>query len=127
MLDVYIPAPFSTAGDNEYKVLKFTSTTTHAQDVIPAAWHGKHVEITVIGTADGDVLHWGFAVNDSDAEIDRSVTATDAGASAKVGGVLISGVRPTTQRRTPNANPTDAVYFVRESSDTCTVYMELAE
>lgn len=123
----YIPAPYSTGGDNEYKVLKFTSTTTHAQDAIPVAWHGKYVRITVIGTASGDVLHWAFAVNDSDAEVDRAVTATAAGASTKVGGILIANVVPTADRRTPNANLTDTVYFVRESSDTCTVYMELVE
>jgi hypothetical protein len=111
----YIPAPYSTAGDNEFRCLSFTGPTTHATNIMPVAWHGKYISIFPIGT-DGDQLHYAFAKNDSDAEVDSGVTATAAGASAKVGG--IAPMNQKTMVRVPNINPDDAVYFVRESDGT---------
>lgn len=104
-------------GSNEFGVLKFTAGTTHGANLIPLAWHGKWVKITVVG----GVLHYGFS-NSSSAEIDSSVSATAAGASAKVGGYLADG--GSVHVRIPGTS--ERLYFCREASASCDVYMELA-
>lgn len=110
------PAPFDIEAANDFQILKFTATTTHAVDAIPDSWRGRKVELYVTG---GD-LHWSFSAHD-DAEIDRSVSATAAGASAKVGAILPDGNYE--RARVPGSVGT--VYFVREASASVTIYMRL--
>jgi hypothetical protein len=111
-------APFDS-GSNEFGVKKFTATTTHAAHAVPKQWCGRYVRVTVVG---GD-LHFGFSTSSS-AEIDTSVSATAAGASAKVGDFLADG--EVDQVVIPSKNPDETMYFVREASASCTVYMRLA-
>jgi hypothetical protein len=106
------------AGSNEFGVLKFTggvaaTETTHKADALPASLSGQFIEIRAVG---GDV-HFGFSTSAS-AEIDSTVSATAAGASAKVGGVVLDGTREFYQL--PQFG-TDTWYFVRESSAVGTV------
>ena len=102
---------------NDFGVLKFTSGTTHSANVLPKDWHEKFVTIYATGP-----VHFAFSEH-SDAEVDSSVTATAAGASAKVGGIVDTLPRAV---RVPRP-PTDGrVYFVRESAASETVYMELS-
>jgi hypothetical protein len=101
--------------------MKFTADTTHKANAVPAAWAGRYVKITSVG----GILHYGFSETSS-AEIDRAVAATDAGASAKVGGYIADG--GSDSRRIPRRSTLGAtVYFCRESSAASTVYVELAD
>ncbi len=103
---------------NNFNVLKFTGETTHAANVIPETWVGQEVEIYVSG---GD-LHYGFSTH-SDAEIDRSVSATAAGASAKVGAVLPDG----NYDQVVLPDSPSPVYFVREATASVTVFIRLID
>jgi hypothetical protein len=117
-----VKAPFDV-GANEYNVKKFTAGTTHLAHALPADWAGKYVRIYFIGAAATDYLHFGFSKS-SAAEIDRAVAATDAGASAKVGGILKAD--QDTFRLVPIRTDSESVYFVREAtSAACTVILEL--
>lgn len=106
---------------NDFGVLKFTATTTHAANALPDAWAGQWVRIYVITGGD---LHFAFSTSSS-AEVDRSVSATAAGASAKVGDFLEGASE--THVRLPNIDvPGETLYFVRESTAAVDVYMRLA-
>lgn len=106
---------------NNFGVLKFTATTTHAANALPDAWAGQWVRIYVITGGD---LHFAFSTS-SAAEVDRSVSATAAGASDKVGGFLEAASE--THVRLPDLDgPNETLYFVRESSAAVDVYLQLA-
>lgn len=124
--------PFDYAGvANNFGMLKFSggvlaTETSHAANAVPREWQGKWVEIYVTG---GN-LHYAFSAS-STAEVDRSVAATAAGASVKVGRVIPNGESrhvyiPPYRSAEPDATDGD-VYFVRESDAVGTVvYMGLA-
>lgn len=113
---------------NEFNVLKFTggqsgTETTHKTNVLPDIWQGKWVTMYVTG---GN-LHYAIT-KFSTAEVDRAVSATEAGASTKVGGVLANGL--TTMFRMPYINNAggEKNYFARESDAVGTVvYMWLSD
>jgi hypothetical protein len=108
---VNIKAPFNTATGDDFSSRKFTCTTTHAADAIPKSWQGKYVRITsVTGNT-----YYGFSTR-SGAEIDRSVSATAAGASGKVGDYLPESQALHDRIPTAGAPDTD-VYFVREGDN----------
>lgn len=106
-------------GSNDFECRKFTATTTNAANAIPSDWHGQFVEIYVTG----GVLHYGFSTSSS-AEIDRSVAASAAGASAKVGRIIPDG--ETRHILIPLASAGDTIYFVREGTASLTVLMSRA-
>lgn len=125
-----VRAPYDYAAvANNFGVLKFTggtsgTETSHVANAIPDDWRGQWVEIYVTG---GD-MHYAFSATSS-AEVDRAVTATEAGASVKVGAVIPNGASVHVQ--IPNygdRNAADGVtYFVRESTALGAVaYMRLA-
>jgi hypothetical protein len=111
---------------NDFACLKFTggqsgTETTHAANEVPAEFCGRWVDLIAVG---GDV-HFAFSESSS-AEVDRAVAATAAGASSKVGGIVLSGTRYPVQipnrRGTPDNSTGDGkIYFVRESSAVGTV------
>jgi len=113
-----VRAPNDVGADaNEFGVRKFTSGTTHTANVLPKSREGRFVTIYATGE-----VHFAFSPH-SDAEVDRSVTATAAGASAKVGGIV--GEVPRSMR-VPRSGIEGSIYFVRESAAPQTVYMELS-
>ena len=114
-----IKAPYDVDSNNEASVKKFTAGTTHAANSLPTSWAGKYVSIYVSG---GD-LHYFFSKSSS-AEVDSGVTATAEGASTKVGDFIKDGNKE--HVRLPSVLPSDTLYFVREASASCTVYMRLA-
>lgn len=117
----HVRAP-TDAGSDEYGVLKFTAGTTSAANAIPKEWHGRYVTIY----ATGDDVHFGFSA-DSSAEIDSGVTATAAGASTAVGGILPNGLMYQRHVMVPGLRANQKVYFVRETpTGSATVYMELS-
>lgn len=122
MISENVQAP-SDVGSNEFGVKKFTAGTTHAADALPASWSGRYVVLRAVG---GNV-HWGISTNSS-AEVDRSVSAAAAGASAKVGDVIPDGVTYETHRKLPTWRHDQTGYFVRESDAADTVvYIALAD
>lgn len=112
---------------NDFGLIKWTggvaaTETTHSTNAMPLTFNGREVGLV----ATGGVCHFAFSPN-SDAEVDRGVSATAAGASAKVGTPLPDSLSVMTRARVPwnNGQP---VYFVRESSATGTiVYMQLLD
>lgn len=114
--DVRAPNDVGRVAD-DFGVLKFTSDTTHKTHVLPKEWEGRYVTIY----ATGDV-HFAFSTSPT-AEVDRSVTAIDAGAASKVGGIV--GTIPRSMRL-PRAALDGRVYFTRESASAATVYIELS-
>lgn len=112
----FIQAPYDIATANDFNVRLFTAGTTHLANALPKSWHGKYIEIS----ADGGVVDWAVSQH-SDAEVDRSVAATAAGASAKVGGRLPDGLEFAVQRKLPDAPSATTLYFVRESDTADTV------
>lgn len=124
--------PYDYAGvANDFGVRKFSggvlaAETSHKADAVPRDWHGQWVEIYVTG---GN-MHYAFS-RTSTAEVDRTVAASAAGASVKVGAIIPNGENRHVQIPTASpTGPTDAaadVYFVRESDAVGTVaYMRLA-
>ncbi len=120
-------APFDRDAANEFGVYKFTggvaaTETTHSANAIPSSWCGRQVGMM----ATGGVCHVGFSTRASGQEIDRAVAATAAGATAKVGLPLPDSLSVVTPMRIPDKEPSETMYFVRESSATGTiVYMWL--
>lgn len=119
-----VRAPFDDTTANDFGVYKFTAgdsadTTNHQTDALPAVLRGKWVEIYVTGGAVGtDAMHFAFSENSS-AEVDRSVAASEAGAVAKVGAVIPTGTTLSVlvpERGNPALGETPAVYFSREST-----------
>jgi hypothetical protein len=92
--------------------------TTHSVDALPAGWAGREVGLVCTG----GVCHVAFSTS-STAEVDRAVSATAAGANAKVGLPLPDSAAIETRLRLPDTDG-KTLYFVRESSATATiVYM----
>lgn len=109
------PCDVESATANDFRVRLFTTGTTHAANAVPDSWQGQYVY--AIATVD-TYFAFSFASN---AEVDRSVTSTAAGASAKVGGLLTANVGrffylPVRSGQT--------LYFVRESASSGDVRME---
>lgn len=125
-----IRPPFDYAAiTNNFGVLKFSggvlaTETSHVVNVLPDDWMGQYLEIYVTG---GD-MHYAFSMS-STAEVDRAVSATEAGASVKVGGVIPNGATRYVQVPVIKMDGTTDghVYFSRESSATGTIaYVRLA-
>jgi len=100
-------------GNNDFNVRKFSggtsgTETTHHADAVPENFKGKYVTLYATG---GNVW-FGFSTSAS-AEIDRTVAATNAGASAKVGAYLPS--QYLLDWVVPDSPPGVPMYFVRES------------
>jgi hypothetical protein len=121
------PGSTAAAVANDFGVLKFTggvaaTETTHSVDVLPSTFNGREVGLVCTG----GVCHFAFSTSNT-AEVDRSVSATAAGASAKVGIPLPDSLSVMTRARVPYAKG-QPVYFVRESTATSTiVYMQLLD
>jgi hypothetical protein len=115
----HLKAPYDKGRTaNDFGGRKYTATTTSAANALPAEWsEGILVEIFVTG----GIVHFGFTQNSSSQEVDRAVTATAAGATAKVGRVIPDGETRTIHL--PKWNPGETVYFVREASATTDVYI----
>jgi hypothetical protein len=113
---------------NDFGGLKFTATTTHGVNPLPAAWSGRWVIIKVTG---GDV-HFAFSKSAS-AEVDRSAAAAAAGSttqgtSSKVGDVAPDGLGYETHRKLPTWNEvTETMYFAHEATASTTVYVILGD
>jgi predicted transcriptional regulator len=129
-----IRAPYDYgAVANNFGVLKFTGgdiadTQNHQADAVPDDWQGQYVEIYVTG---GDMTY-AFS-RSATAEVDRSVAASEAGASVKVGAIVPNGavryviIPKVKADGTGNPSTDGVVYFVRESSAAGVVcYMRLA-
>ena len=118
-----IRAPFDRAGDDDYDVRLFDATTSHQAHAVPKEWKGKYVDVRVITS--GGQLWFGFSKS-STAEVDRSVAATAAGASTKVGRYISDGDGPR-PFLLPDARGDETVYFVREAASTVTVELALSD
>lgn len=116
-----VRAPYDV-GSNDFNVRKIDSDTTHKATALPAAWAGCFVDLYCTG---GDV-HFGISTSSS-AEVDSSVASTDAGASAKVGGVLADGLGNRVSKRLPPLTNGATLYLIHEASVANTVlYVELS-
>lgn len=112
-----VRAPIDRVTPNDFGVRKFTSGTGHAANVVPTEWRGRFVTLYASGP-----VHFAFSAHD-DAEVDRSVSPTAAGAAIGVGGLLTTVPR---SMRLPTVQPGQELYFVRESDESETVWMELS-
>ncbi len=115
-----IIVPSVAAVANDFGVLKFTVTTTHAANALPDSWSGKYVNLVSPVEVDFAFSHA------SNAEVDTSVTATAAGASVKVGGKLLAGERRHVRLPLWDPNQNVKCYFVREAGSSSAVYVELS-
>jgi hypothetical protein len=116
-----VRAPFDV-GSNEFGVRKIDSDTTHKACELPAAWSGSYVDLY----CSGGTVHFGFSTSAS-AEVDLAVAATDAGASAKVGGVLLDGLGNRVPKCLPVIRPDQKLYLIHESTaDNTVLYIELS-
>lgn len=116
-------APYDRDQDDDFGVRKFTCGTTHSATALPDSWRKRWVCLRAVG---GNV-HWGVS-KASDAEIDRAVSATANGASAKVGGIVPDGINFETHRMLPDWGIGNKGYLVRESDAADTVlYVELTD
>lgn len=104
-----------SATANEFAQRKFTGgtladTTAHVTtELVEYSWSGKYITMRAIG-AD---VHFAFTRFPT-AEVDRAVAATEAGATTKVGGLLLAGEERDFQL--PQFDVTRKLYFSRESS-----------
>ena len=116
-----------TTDSNEFNVRKFTGgdsadNQNHQTDeLVEYRWSGKYVSILAVG---GN-CHFAFTRFPT-AEVDRTVAATEAGATTKVGGIALSGV--VTDFELPHFSFNDKLYFARESDAAAVpVYMWLSD
>src|SRR5678809_1543975 len=108
MIDDTRNAPYDAPTANDFNVRKYTGGTladnsVHSANAIPENFKGRYLTLLAVG---GNV-HFGFSLH-SDAEIDRAVAASAAGASAKVGGYLTNGIKE--DYWVPDAPPGTLVY-----------------
>ena len=116
-----VKAPVDT-GSNETTVIWWTAETTHKANAVPSDWCGKYVTMYAIG----GVVDFFFSTSAS-AEVDRGASAADAGERTKTGGKLADGIEKMRPFRIPGKEPSDTMYFVRESDTASTVVvMELS-
>lgn len=114
-----VTPPWDDDVANDFRVVKYTTDTTHKVDAIPRFFYGHYVSLYSPVETD-------FAFSrHSDAEVNRSVVATDEGATDKVGGKILAGERRDVLIP-PAPKDGSAWYFVRESASLSTVTMELA-
>lgn len=119
----YIKAPLDRETQNDYGVRKFSGTTSSQINALPPEWAGKYVHIRITSADAACLLHYGFS-HRSDSVVDAGVAATAAGASASVGWPI--GVGETAPEQLPSIQPGEAIYFVRDASAACDVYVRLA-
>ena len=112
----FIKAPTKNA-TGAVSTAKFAATTDSAVNVLPAEWCGCFIRITAVG---GN-LHF-LLTTDSAATVDRTVSATAAGATdATVGDYLANG--DSLYVMVPDKYP---VYFAREADATVACYLRRA-
>jgi hypothetical protein len=100
-------------GVNATNVRLFTVTTDSLANAVPREWHGQLINIRCVIAATNSV-HWFFSRN-SAASVDRSLGATDAGASsAELGATLLP--EEIARVYVPTAASNESVYLVREGS-----------
>jgi hypothetical protein len=116
-----IAAPF-TDGVLASTVRDFTCTLVSRADPIPIEWCGRYVLIT--NESASDAAHVLFSKN-SAASVNPALTAANDGGPDPARG---STVLPNASRamRVPYANPGETVYFVRASSASVTLQVELS-
>jgi hypothetical protein len=118
----YATAPHDPITANDFQVRSYTVDTTHKAHALPAAWvvgkNGQYVALT--STVDAV---FAFSLSSS-AEVDRGVAPTDAGASLKVGGVLVAN--QTRYVWLPPVSHGNTLYFVRESASSGAITVEKA-
>lgn len=118
-------APVDLTNDDDFEVRKFTAATTHSTDALPAKWFGAGgykggAYVTLISTVD---VHVAFSKR-SGAEVDRTVSKTDAGASAKVGWLVKANTPEPFWL--PKLSHGETWYFSRESGSAGEVYLRLS-
>lgn len=117
-----VAAPYDAKQDDNFGCVLFTCTTTVKRNAIPKWLHGRWVCMRAVGAN----VHYGFS-KASDATIDATASATDAGTVTSVGGVIPDGLAYETHRRIPNATPDQTLYFVRDGDGSATVRIELVD
>lgn len=119
-----VKGPFGD-GTNPTDVREYTVGTTHEANVIPKAWSGEFVKITLIGSA--TFVRWMWSTSAA-AEVDRTVAATAGGAadsaaaSTKRGGYLANGVPD--QVLVPVRPQGGDIFLIREGDNTGTLVVE---
>lgn len=108
-------------GSANTTVRYFTATSSSQAHAVPATWAGRYVSMT----ATGAMVQYFFSTS-SAATCDETIAAAaDGGGSASLGGTIPQdGER---QRRIPARKPNETIYFVRASTGTAQVRMELAD
>lgn len=115
----FVRAPIDD-GNGDFGAREFTVTSTSAANPLPEEWFRDSTRyLTLTSTVDARV---GFS-KESDAEINHNVTATEAGAFALVGAVLLAGV----QRHfaLSQLGQGQEWYFVREAASSGVITVEL--
>lgn len=112
-----IRAPVALDGTNGFGLWKLDADTAHKASACPAEWSGRIVAFIAVGGS----AELAFALNNAAAEVDRSVAATDNGATLKVGlpvadSASAPGMEGAIHLQLPEWNPPDVMYFVREAS-----------
>lgn len=108
---------------NDFGVLKIAVTTSHGQSPLPAEYAGRFVVMLFVATS-GDTCHFGFSQT-TGREVDTSVSATTAGASAKVGWPAQHGIE--IHRFVPDYDVNVTGYLIHEGSAAGTLYLALAD
>ncbi len=109
---------------NDFGVKKIAVTTSHGQSAFANEWAGRFVKMLFVATS-GDTCHIGWS-RVTGGEVDTSVSATTAGATAKVGWPLQHGI--VEHIFVPeNAGNKDDQYLIHEGSAAGTLYVELAD
>lgn len=109
-----------SATSNTFGVLKIAATTTHsASGALPSIWRGQFIKVRPVG---GN-LHLACSKSNS-AEVDRSVAANTAGATAKVGEYIPDG--EVQHFALPDWPQQESLYLIMEADANTTVYVSLA-
>lgn len=111
---VAITIPYDV-GSNEFGVMKIDSDDTHKACALPDSWSGCAVAFRCFTNN----VNVGLSTN-VDAEIDRSVSASDAGASAKVGATVVAGTLYAAVL--PTWAPAKTMYLIHEAAANNTVF-----
>lgn len=123
----HISAPNDTGRTaDDFGVGKFSVTTSHGVNPLPAAWSGKWVEIYFTGAA--TAVHVAFSTS-ATAEVDTSTAAAAAGSTTSL--VFDEIGFPYTvdtyhHVQLPDWRAGQTMYLVREGDDTATGYIRLA-
>lgn len=122
-IKIRLPNDNGASAANEFSVMKIAVTTSHGQSELPDSWNGRFVKALVIG-ASGDLAHVAFS-RTTGGEVDRSVSATTAGATLKVGWPLQHGI--VEHLFVPAWDKPQQGFLIHEGSAAVTLYLALAD